>query len=79
MSDKLLPKSVVLARVQKTFPTVWGWMREGRFPAAREVGDQPMWLESEINDWIAKLPVRKYKELASPFPSRNARKAWPGR
>jgi len=59
--SKLLFKPEVLDRVGRTFPTLWRMMREGKFPRARDVGGQPAWLESEIEDWITALPVRPYK------------------
>jgi len=57
---KLLTKVQVLDRVGVTFPTIWKWMREGRFPRSRVVGDsKSVWLESEINEWILALPERQ--------------------
>jgi predicted DNA-binding transcriptional regulator AlpA len=58
---RLLSKPEVCDRVGRTFPTIWQWMREGRFPRARDLGGRPAWLESEVNEWIASLPVRKLK------------------
>jgi predicted DNA-binding transcriptional regulator AlpA len=60
-SSRLISKAEVLARVGVTFPTVWAWMRAGKFPRSREIGSKAMWLESEISEWIAGLPERKYK------------------
>jgi prophage regulatory protein len=59
--NRLLSKPEVIDRTGVTFPTIWKWMREGKFPRARELGGKSCWLESEVNDWIAKLPVRKLK------------------
>jgi predicted DNA-binding transcriptional regulator AlpA len=37
-------------------------MRAGKFPRSRELSDQTIaWVEQEIDDWIAGLPVRKLK------------------
>ena len=58
---RLLSKAEVLERVGRTFPTVWKWMRAEKFPRARDLGGRPAWLESEVNEWIASLPVRKLK------------------
>jgi predicted DNA-binding transcriptional regulator AlpA len=58
---RLLIKKQVLAIVPLSFPTVWKLMRQGEFPAARVIGSRPYWPEDEIRQWVASLPVRKYK------------------
>ena len=58
---RLISKAEVCDRVGKTFPTIWLWMRQGKFPQARDCGGRPAWVESEIDAWIAALPVREYK------------------
>ena len=58
---RLLNKKQVLALVPVTFPTIWTWMRAGKFPAARSIGDRPMWLEAEVIEWITTRPKRDYK------------------
>ena len=58
---RLLSKAETCDRVGKTFPTVWLWMREGKFPQARDLHGRPAWVEAEIDAWIAALPVREYK------------------
>ena len=57
---RVLLKSQVLERINVTFPTLWAWMRDGKFPRARQMGSQTVWLESEVNDWITALPIREY-------------------
>jgi len=57
---RVLLKSQVLERINVTFPTLWAWMRDGKFPRARQMGKHTVWLESDINDWIAALPLREY-------------------
>jgi predicted DNA-binding transcriptional regulator AlpA len=59
--EVLLSKAEVLKRVGRTFPTIWAWMLAGKFPPARDLGGRPAWLETEINDWIKNLPIRRYK------------------
>ena len=49
----LLGKGQVLAITNVTFPTVWTWMRAGKFPRARVVGGRSMWLSTEIEAWLA--------------------------
>jgi predicted DNA-binding transcriptional regulator AlpA len=67
---RLLSKSDILAITNVSFPTVWAWMRAGTFPRSRVVGGKSMWLSSEIEDWLAALPVRPLKgddaELVEP-------------
>ena len=58
---RLLSKPEVLDRVGVTFPTLWKWMREGKFPRSRELGGKAAWIEAEVEAWIAALPVRRLK------------------
>jgi prophage regulatory protein len=58
---RLISKPEVLDRVGVTFPTIWKWMREGKFPRSRELGGKVAWIESEVEAWIASLPVRRLK------------------
>jgi prophage regulatory protein len=59
---RLLSKPEVCDKIGRSFPTIWTWMRKGRFPRARDLGGKPAWVEAEIDAWIAGLPERKYKE-----------------
>jgi predicted DNA-binding transcriptional regulator AlpA len=59
---RLVFKPEVLDRVGVTYPSLWQWMREGRFPLSREVGGKIAWLESEIDKWIEERPQSKYKK-----------------
>jgi predicted DNA-binding transcriptional regulator AlpA len=61
--ERLLTRAEVLQRVPVTFPTIWSWMREGKFPSARHMGVKTFWLESEVSAWIRGLPFREYKPL----------------
>jgi predicted DNA-binding transcriptional regulator AlpA len=60
----LLRKPEVLDRVGLSFVQIWLLMREGKFPPARSLGGVPAWLESDIDNWIKNLPVRRYKALS---------------
>jgi predicted DNA-binding transcriptional regulator AlpA len=60
---RLLNKKQVLALVPVTFTTLWTWMRQGKFPAARTIGNRPMWLEAEVVGWISSRPPRIYLTL----------------
>jgi predicted DNA-binding transcriptional regulator AlpA len=57
----LLSKREVLAITNVTFPTIWAWMRAGTFPRSRVVGGKSMWLSTDIEAWLAALPVRQLK------------------
>jgi predicted DNA-binding transcriptional regulator AlpA len=57
----LLDKNDILEITNVTFPTIWAWMRTGRFPRSRVVGGKSMWLSSEIDQWLVELPVRALK------------------
>jgi predicted DNA-binding transcriptional regulator AlpA len=61
LGARLLSKREVLAIVGVSYPTVWAMMRAGTFPRARVVGGKSMWLSSEIEAWLAALPVRQLK------------------
>lgn len=58
---RLISKPEVLDRVGVTFPTIWKWMREGKFPRSRELGGKSCWIESEVEAWINALPTRRLK------------------
>jgi predicted DNA-binding transcriptional regulator AlpA len=55
---RLVFKPEVCRRTGKTFPTLWKWMRQGKFPPARELGGKPAWVASEIDAFLAGLPLR---------------------
>ena len=57
----LLDKKDILEITNVTFPTIWAWMRAGTFPRSRVVGGKSMWLSSEIDAWLADLPLRALK------------------
>jgi predicted DNA-binding transcriptional regulator AlpA len=54
---RLIFKPEVLHRVGLSFPTIWKLMQLGRFPRARIIGGKSAWIESEISDFIATLPL----------------------
>jgi predicted DNA-binding transcriptional regulator AlpA len=60
-SARLLSKHEVLGITGRSYPTIWLWMREGRFPRSRIVGGRSMWLSTEVDGWVAELPVRPLK------------------
>jgi predicted DNA-binding transcriptional regulator AlpA len=58
---RLLSKHEVLDVAGCTYPTLWAWMRRGKFPRSRVVGGKSMWLSNEIDAWLEGLPVRPLK------------------
>jgi predicted DNA-binding transcriptional regulator AlpA len=62
---RLLSKPEVLAITGTSFPTLWQWMRDGKFPRARIVGGRSMWFSQDIETWLADLKVRPWKGDAS--------------
>jgi predicted DNA-binding transcriptional regulator AlpA len=58
---RLLSKAEVMAISGLSFPSIWAWMRDGRFPRSRVVGGKSMWRSDEIDAWLAGLPVRPLK------------------
>jgi predicted DNA-binding transcriptional regulator AlpA len=63
---RLLDKAEVCAIAGATFPTIWAWMRQGRFPRGRIVGGKTMWRSDEVEQWLANLIVRPLKGDATP-------------
>jgi predicted DNA-binding transcriptional regulator AlpA len=58
---RLLTKRDVLLRVNRSYPTLWNWQQRGLFPRAKDVHGVPMWVEAEIEQWIASLPIKRIK------------------
>ena len=58
---RLVSRDEVLVRTGMSYPTLWAWMREGKFPRSRDVGGRAMWLASDIEAWIVNRPLRKLK------------------
>jgi predicted DNA-binding transcriptional regulator AlpA len=59
---RLLSKKEVLAITNKSYPTIWAWMRAGKFPRSLVVGGRSMWRSDQVLDqWLAALPVRRLK------------------
>ena len=60
---RFINKKQMLARVGASYPSIWQWMREGKFPRSRELGGKAAWLESEIEAWIVNRPIRRLKAI----------------
>ena len=58
----LLSKAQVLKKVPVTAPTLWSWVRQGKFPKPRAISpNKTVWIEAEVDAWIRTQPVRSYK------------------
>lgn len=60
---QLLSRQEVVAITGVSYPTLWQWTREGRFPRALVVGGRSMWRAAEIAAWVNALPARELKPL----------------
>jgi predicted DNA-binding transcriptional regulator AlpA len=58
---RLICKSELLKRVPLCFPTIWKMMQQNQFPRARVLGGKSVWIEGEVDDFLAALPLRRYK------------------
>jgi predicted DNA-binding transcriptional regulator AlpA len=62
---RLLNKAEILRITGVSFPTIWQWMRDGKFPRSYVIGggnsSKSVWRSDQINDWIAALPIRQLK------------------
>ena len=61
-NKRFIFKGDVLERVGVSYPCLWRWMRDGKFPVALEVGGRCAWLESDIDEWMQSRPLRQYKK-----------------
>ena len=57
---RLLSKFEVVLRTKTSFPTLWQWMRDGRFPRARDLNGKTVWLETEVDEFLESLPPKTY-------------------
>jgi len=57
-----LSKQQVLAKIPISPPTLWSWVRQGRFPRPRTLSqNKVVWLQSEVHQWMEARPLRNYK------------------
>ena len=62
LSLVFLSKKQVLAKVPITGPTLWSWVRAGKFPRPRAISpNKTVWLRDEIDQWMRARPLRNYK------------------
>jgi predicted DNA-binding transcriptional regulator AlpA len=65
-SVRLMSKAEVLAITGVSYPTIWSWMRDQKFPRSRVAGGLVKWRSDEIEKWLVELPVRTLKGERSP-------------
>jgi predicted DNA-binding transcriptional regulator AlpA len=61
LAVRLLSKYEVMTITGLSYPTLWAWMRAGKFPRSRIVGGKSMWLSTEIDAWLTGLKQRPLK------------------
>jgi prophage regulatory protein len=57
-----ITKKQVLRKVPVTGPTLWSWVRAGKFPRPRAISpNKTVWVEAEVDAWMQTRPHRTYK------------------
>jgi predicted DNA-binding transcriptional regulator AlpA len=76
--DRFLSRGQVLDLIGVKYPTLWLWIRDGKFPPARVLGPDNSdrarigWLESEVVGWMTARPVRRPKGSRTESETRGA-------
>jgi predicted DNA-binding transcriptional regulator AlpA len=61
VGERLVFRMELCERVGRTYQCIWYWMQQGKFPRARDFNGRPAWLESELVEYLNKLPVKRLK------------------
>jgi len=64
-----LSKAQVLKKIPVTAPTLWAWVRQGKFPRPRAIFNKTVWVAAEVDAWMQARPRREYKPI-KPIASR---------
>ena len=57
-----LSKAQVLRKIPITAPTLWSWVRAGKFPRPRAISpNKTVWIAAEVDEWMRMRPLRAYK------------------
>jgi predicted DNA-binding transcriptional regulator AlpA len=59
--ERLLGKYEVMTITGRSYPTIWQWMRDDKFPRSLIVGGRSMWRSTAVEAWLAGLRVRPLK------------------
>ena len=61
-----LSKQQVLKKIPITAPTLWAWVRTGKFPRPRAISpNKTVWLLTEVDAWMQARPHREYKPITT--------------
>ena len=61
-----LSKAQVLRKIPITAPTLWAWVRAGKFPRPRAISpNRTAWIEAEVDQWMRARPLREYKPITA--------------
>ena len=59
-----LSKQQVLKKIPITAPTLWAWVRQGKFPRPRAISqNKTVWVAAEVDAWMRAQPLRTYKPI----------------
>jgi prophage regulatory protein len=58
-----LSKAQVLQKIPVTAPTLWTWVRQGKFPRPRAIFNKTVWVAAEVEAWMEARPQRQYKPI----------------
>ena len=65
MDDQFLSKKQVSAMVCKSSTTLWRDVKQGRFPAPKQIGRLRIaWLASSIREWMDSQPTVETRKAA---------------
>ena len=61
-----LSKQQVLKKIPITAPTLWAWVRAGKFPRPRAISpNKTVWVAAEVDAWMQARPHREYKPITT--------------
>ena len=60
-----LSKQQVLKKIPVTAPTLWAWVRAGKFPRPRAIFNKTVWVAAEVDAWMQARPLREYKPVTT--------------
>jgi|EndMetStandDraft_5_1072996.scaffolds.fasta_scaffold435959_1 predicted DNA-binding transcriptional regulator AlpA len=58
-SVRLLDRTEVMAITGASYPTIWLRIKSGEFPRPRVFGGKNKWVSTEVDAWLANLPLRQ--------------------
>jgi predicted DNA-binding transcriptional regulator AlpA len=65
LAAALLDRHQIVALTGVSYPSLWKMACRGAFPKGRTLSYKTVWLKSEIDAWIAALPVSPIREQPS--------------